>query len=73
MEKLKVKVKPNSKKSFIEEKNDYLLIHVKNKPEKNKANNEMINMISKYLKVDKNKISISVGKTNSKKFLKITK
>ncbi len=40
---LHTKIKPNSKNQRILDNNDYLIIFLRSKPVKNKANNELIN------------------------------
>jgi len=47
--KLKVKVKPNSKKQEIRKIKDGYEISLRNKAEKNKANIELIKIMKKYL------------------------
>lgn len=47
--KIKVKVKPNSKQSkVIGEKNGFLVVRVKSKPDKGKANRELVKLLKEY-------------------------
>ena len=64
---IKVKVKPNSEKQEIIDNGKEYIVHVKSEPEKNKANIELINLLSKYFNRDLSKIKIKSGaKTNYK-------
>ena len=66
--KLRVKVKPNSPKNQIKIEDNIVKISIKAKPDKGKANKELINYISKLLK---KKVTISLGKTSKNKTLLI--
>lgn len=70
---LRLKVIPNSSKTEIVEimENAVLKIKIKAIPEKWKANAEVINFFSKGLKINKQKINITSGKTSSLKTIKI--
>ena len=67
MKTIKVKVKPNSNLQGIEPKGDYLLVNVKNKPQNNKANLELLQLIAKHFSLKKEKISIKIILLNWKK------
>ncbi len=61
---IKVKVKPNSLKFKIEEKDNRIIIHCKSPPEKNQANREII---EKLEKLTGKKVKIGRGLTSKKK------
>jgi len=68
---LKVIVKPNAKKTEIleyDENKQALKIAIAAPPQKDKANKELINFLSKHLK---KKISISTGAKSREKTLKV--
>lgn len=48
--KIKTKIKPNSPKQEIKKEKEIYVIKLKSPPEKNKANKELINLISKFFK-----------------------
>jgi len=67
-----VKVKPNSSKQEIVNLGDFrYLVYLKSPPEDNKANIELINLMSKHLGVSPNKMHISFGKSSDEKMIKI--
>ena len=67
-----VKVKPNSSKQSIENFGEgRYLIYLKSPPENNKANAELINILSKELGVPPKSISINFGKTSDEKLVEI--
>jgi uncharacterized protein (TIGR00251 family) len=69
---LNVKVKPNSSKQEIENFGDNrYLIYLKSAPENNKANIELINLLSKELGVPSKSIKIKFGQTSDKKIIEI--
>lgn len=68
----KVKVKPNSKENKIVKKNDNeLLIFAKNRPIKNKLNEEIVKILAKHFKISPNKIFIIKGLKSKDKVIKI--
>ena len=70
--KVYVKVKTGSKKQEIVDFGGFrYLIYVKSQAEKNEANIEMINLLSKHLGVPAKSIKIKAGLTNSDKILEI--
>ncbi|EJO69613.1 MULTISPECIES: DUF167 domain-containing protein [Leptospira] len=70
--KLTVYVKPNSKKVFIrKEENGVLTIAVREPALEGKANEAVIESISKEMKVPKSKIRILSGQKNKKKTIEI--
>ena len=69
---LHTQIKPNSKKPQILDKVDYLLIFLHSKPIRNKANNELINLLKKKLNLSPNQIKIISGLKNSRKIIKLT-
>ena len=72
--KFSVRVKPNSKESRIEELGpNQFLVKVKAPPWENKANQEVIALLSEYLQVPKSRISILSGLKSKQKMVKIEK
>lgn len=69
---LHTQIKPNSKKPQILDKVDYLLIFLHSRPIRNKANNELINLLKKKLRLSSNQIKIVSGLKNSRKIIKLT-
>jgi len=69
---LHTQIKPSSKKPQILDKVDYLLIFLHSKPIRNKANNELINLLKKKLRLSSNQIKIVSGLKNSRKIIKLT-
>lgn len=75
---IRIKVKPNSPKtetiSQTEDENGLTLkINIKAKPEKNKANIELIRFLSKETKIPKENIKIISGATDRTKLIKLAK
>jgi len=69
---INVKVKPNSSKQEIENfGGGRYLVYLKSTPENNKANIELINLLSKELGVPSNSIKIKFGQTSDKKIIEI--
>ena len=69
---INIKVKPNSGKQEIQklENNNYL-IYLKENPENNRANKELINLLSKYFNVAIANIKIKRGIKSNKKLVEI--
>jgi uncharacterized protein (TIGR00251 family) len=69
---INVKVKPNSSEQKIENFGEgKYFIYLKSIPKNNKANIELINLLSKEFKVPVDKIKIKAGKTSKKKIIEI--
>ena len=69
---IEVKVIPNSKKqSFCLEQGGLVKCTLKSKPEKNKANEELIKLLSKTLHIPQQDIKIMSGYTSKKKLIKL--
>jgi len=67
-----VKVKPNSSKQEIENFGEgRYLIYLKSIPENDKANIELIKLLSKELGVPSSSIKIKFGKTSHNKLIEI--
>lgn len=67
-----VKVKPNSSKQKIENfGGGRYLVNLKSAPEDDKANIELINLLSKELGVPPKSIHIKFGRTSDKKIIEI--
>lgn len=69
--KISVKVKPNSKIEKVEQADGFFLIYVKEPPQEDRANQAVINLLSKYFKVPKSRISILKGKKSRQKIIEI--
>lgn len=71
---LNVKVLCNKSESkvIIDESSDRIIVHLKLKPIKGKANLGLIKIISKYLKIPQNSIEIISGAKSKNKLIKIT-
>ncbi len=68
----KVKVKPNSKQQkIIEEDDGSLTIHLKSPPVDGKANQELIQVLSKKFDVPKSYIRIKSGASSRQKLIEI--
>ena len=68
---INIKVIPKSSRSGITVDDDTVKIKVVEVPENNKANEAVINLIHKTLKVPKSNIKILSGKSNSNKKIEI--
>ena len=69
---LHISVKTNSKRQEIINDGNLLTIHVRSKPSKNKANNELVLLLKKKLKVASNQIQIISGGKSKNKIIQIT-
>ncbi len=70
---IRVKVKPNAKKEEIKKiEEDYYEVRVTVVPEKGKANKKVIEVLSKYFKVPKSRISLVRGETSREKVFEIS-
>lgn len=68
--KLNVRVKTNTKRIKVEGVDDGLIVHLTVRPEKGKANKQLINVLSDYFGVSKSKIFIDKGgKSKSKRVI----
>ena len=69
---IKVKVKPNAKKNEIKQIEDnFFEIKTTAVLEKGKANQKVIEMLSKHFKVPKSRIKIVRGETSREKIIEI--
>lgn len=67
-----VKVKPNSSKQEIESfGGERYLVYLKSSPENDKANIELINLLSKEMGVPPKSFTIKFGRTSDKKIIGI--
>jgi hypothetical protein len=67
-----VKVKPNSSKQEVESfGNNRYLVYLKSPPENDKANIELIRVLSKELGVPPTSMHITFGKTSNEKMIEI--
>ncbi len=70
--KISIRVKPNSKENQVEETGpNELLVRVKAPPQENKANQEVVKILSKYFQVPRSRISIVSGLQSKQKIVKI--
>ncbi|WP_461831724.1 DUF167 domain-containing protein [Aquifex sp.] len=69
---IKVKVKPKSKKEEIRKlSEEEYEVKVKEPPEKGKANERVIELLSRFFGVPKNKLKIVRGETSRLKFIEV--
>ena len=69
---IKVKVFPNSKKEeVIKKSEDSFEVRVKEKPEKGKANREVVRILSCYFKIPESKIRLVKGFKKRNKIFEI--
>jgi len=66
-----VKIYPNSRQNKISEEENMLKIYVTELPEKGKANQALIRILSKYYHISKTNINIIQGEKNRIKLLQI--
>lgn len=70
--KIRVKVKPNSRVNSVAKlENGYFEVKVSVPPEKGKANERVIQLLAKYLKIPKSKITLISGETFKEKLFDI--
>jgi len=68
---LKIRVITNAKKKEIKKQKDLLKVYLISKPEKGKANKELIALLSSHFSVSKSRIEIIKGKKRKDKIIKI--
>lgn len=69
---LQIKVKPNSRMSLLEQRDDGTwLAHIKAPPLDGKANEELIALVAKHFRCQKSEISIKSGGSSRIKLLQI--
>jgi hypothetical protein len=68
---LKIKAKPNSNKQGISEKEGILHVMLKESPEANKANIELINLLAKHFNKPASSVRILRGKSSRNKIIEI--
>jgi uncharacterized protein (TIGR00251 family) len=72
LKRIKVKVKPNSRSNEVMELDkDYFEVKVSVPPEKGKANKKVIELLSKYFKIPKSRITIISGELFKEKVIEI--
>jgi len=70
--KIRVKVKPNSRENSINEiEKGYYEVRVSVPAEKGRANEKVIEVLSKYFKTSKSKIIIVRGQKNKEKLIEV--
>lgn len=62
--KIKIRVKPNSSKQKIEKNDEGYIVFLKSHPKDNKANLELIKLLSKFFKTKKIKIKSGLNSRN---------
>lgn len=69
---LRLKVKPNAKEDLVKRLEDgSLYVSVKAPPVDNKANERLIEVLSKFLDIPKSKILIKAGNSSKQKLVEI--
>jgi len=68
---INIKVITNAKRQEIKQENDKLKIYLKSKPEKGKANEELINLLASHFNVSKINFKILKGKKSRNKLIEI--
>ncbi len=68
---IKIKVYPKSKEEKVIERDGIWKVYVKSPAEKGKANRDVIEVLSNFFKVSKNKIKIIKGETSREKIVEI--
>ena len=68
---IEVLVKPNSREQGIERFGNGLKVRLTSKPEKGRANNELIEILSHFFGVYKDKIKILSGEKSRKKLVRV--
>lgn len=70
---INIKVKPSSSKQEIQEfGNMRYLVYLKEPPENNRANIELINLLSKHFGTPVSRIKIKAGLNNNEKLIEIS-
>lgn len=69
--KLNVRVKPNSKQQRIEEVEGGLVVRLISSPIDGKANDELVDLLSKKFSVKKSQVAIRMGATSRNKLIEI--
>lgn len=67
-----VKVKPNAHEEKVEEQGGFLVVLVKEAPEKGKANEALIRTLAKHYRVRKSCVSILSGHTSRQKLVEVS-
>jgi len=68
---LKVKVKPNSKRSKVVEEGDTLVVWVKAPAREGRANDELLDVLADYLNVPKSSLRIVRGMRSRSKIVSV--
>jgi uncharacterized protein (TIGR00251 family) len=69
---IQIKVKPNSRSSVLEQKDDGTwLAQIKSPPVDGKANEELIALVAKHFKCHKSDVSIKTGGSSRVKLIRI--
>ncbi len=71
--KVRVRVKPGSRKVGVEDRGDFIIVRVKAPPVEGRANREMIEVLSDYFGVPKSRIRIVAGQSSRNKLVEIEK
>lgn len=73
MTKIMIKVITGAKKQEIRKESDYFKIYLKSKPEKEKANKELIDLLSCHFNIPKTNIKIIKGHHSKNKLIEFCK
>jgi uncharacterized protein (TIGR00251 family) len=69
---IQIKVKPNSRTSLLEEKEDGTwLAQIKSPPVEGKANEELLALVAKHFRCRKSEVSIKAGASGRMKLIRI--
>lgn len=68
---INIKVITNAKRQEIKKQEEVFKVYLKSKPEKDKANKELISLLADYFKISKYNIEIIKGVHSKEKVLKI--
>lgn len=66
-----VKVKPSSGKREIRKESTFLTVFLTSPPEKGKANEELLEVLSEYLEIPRSRLRIKKGQASRIKLLEI--
>jgi uncharacterized protein (TIGR00251 family) len=69
----KIRVVPNAKKKYVEANGEVLKVHLTSVPSKGKANEELIELLSKHFGVSKSSVTIVRGLKSRDKVVEIKK
>jgi len=68
---LQIYVKPNSRKQKIIDENEFLTVHLKSKPKRNKANKELLSLMKDKLNLPTEFVHLASGATSQDKIIEL--